>query len=453
MKKLLSLISTITVIGGSTSAVIACGTSTTKPIKPSSDIVNKGTEITSKIKQTNITVPAGTNPDVTNPQTVTALNTALQTANPNLKASDLNALNYKGGPLVAGQAVKVIVTATVDGRVSPPKQLMVTLTKPQNPAQAVIDKITNKNISVPAGTNPDVTNPQTIKALNAALKKADDLSDVELSELSYSGGPLVGGKAVQIKVTATVGSATASTDLSVTLEQSANPAQKIIDEIYDHNFKVPVGTNPSVTNPQTVTALNKALQDANPKLSADDLSKLSYSKGPLIAGQSTNITVTATVGSARASTDLDVTLPQAPNPAQEIINKISDTYLEVPNNIASSNITVQAAQDAIKAVLLSNNPDLTSGDLDEIMITPAQDGALLKVGDTLNVQIVATFSGVKAVKQATVLQQETPANILSKVTSGTTITLPRGTDANTSAKSTTAAIKVALEAELPSLTP
>ena len=70
MKKLLSLIGTVSIIGAGVNTVISCNDNSSADQQAANDIRNK-------ITNPNLTVPAGTNPKITNPATIQAIKTAL----------------------------------------------------------------------------------------------------------------------------------------------------------------------------------------------------------------------------------------------------------------------------------------------------------------------------------------------------------------------------------------
>ena len=103
------------------------------------------------------------------------------------------------------------------------KQSTLTPATTSSAAQAIIDKIKQKNIEVPNGTNPEIANSETITAMKSALyqaNKVNGLTQADLSFLKFTGGDLVDNQAVPVKVTATVKSKSASTTLAVSLLSS-----------------------------------------------------------------------------------------------------------------------------------------------------------------------------------------------------------------------------------------
>ena len=94
MKKLLSLIGAMSIVGSGAATVISCSDNNTSGQPTANDIA-------SKITNPDLTVPAGTNPDTTNSATINAIKKALQQAN-NLANSDLTKITFASATLQPG---------------------------------------------------------------------------------------------------------------------------------------------------------------------------------------------------------------------------------------------------------------------------------------------------------------------------------------------------------------
>ena len=171
MKKILTLIGAISIAGSGASTVISCKENNTNnnktnqggfnPWDPSSWGEKQKTIfanyylssakvflINQEITKVDLTVPAGTNPDTTNKDTITAIKTALKTANPILTDGDLKAITLSDVTLGVGDSTRVEATITVgtgDQAATATKDLYVTLPqtnhqKNSNPKTTVDNK-------------------------------------------------------------------------------------------------------------------------------------------------------------------------------------------------------------------------------------------------------------------------------------------------------------------------
>ena len=176
-----------------------------------------------------------------------------------------------------------------------------------NPANVIKNKITTTNFDLGYQSNPAVTNPTTATAIKLALKTANPkLTDDDLSKITFSGGPLVGGRSVNVVAAVVVDKYKNTVALSI--KMAVNPADVIKNKITTTSFNIAFGANKSVTNPATANALKTALKAANSSLTDDDLSKITFSGGPLVAGSATNITAIINDQGATANIRLTVTM-------------------------------------------------------------------------------------------------------------------------------------------------
>lgn len=122
-----------------------------------------------------LTLPAGTNPDVTNPATRNALNNELKNENPNLEASDLQHITYKGPSLdPPGDTVPIDAVITFGDPIKSPAtsysltidNLPVVLAKTNAQIlDALADELSQKTIQLPYGQNYDPTNDNDAKTI------------------------------------------------------------------------------------------------------------------------------------------------------------------------------------------------------------------------------------------------------------------------------------------------
>ena len=220
------------------------------------------------------------------------INLALKSENNSLTQEDLAKMTYGSGSLKLGKAALVTATITVGTGVDQATatvDLKVTLAKTnQQKADAIKDKIAEPNITVPVGIDADVTNTDTIKAINIALKAENQgLTADDLKTISYAGGPLVAGQSVTISATIAVGTGaskgTATVDLKVTLAKTnQQKAQALADEFVNNEFFLPAGTDLDFSTQSTTDLITKFLITINPaagKLITKYNAKLKYPTG------------------------------------------------------------------------------------------------------------------------------------------------------------------------------
>ncbi len=449
MKKLLSLIGAMSIVGSGAATVISCSDNSTSDKQKTDAIKNKITNV-------DLTVPSGTNPDTSNRITTAAIRITLQSVNPTLSDSDLEDITFVKTTLQSGTPVKVTATIAV-GSAKETVGLNVTWAQSnQQKADAIKNKITNVNLTVPAGTNPDTANPATITAMKEALQTANPtLTDDDLSTITFASATLQTGTSVIVPITitvGTVGTATADKDITVTLSQSdQQKADAIKAKITNVNLTVPAGTNPDTTNKDTIVAIKKALQTANPTLTDDDLVTITFVQTTLQVGGSVVVTATITVGSAKDTVDLNVTLSASDQQKVDAVrDKITDTNLTVPpgtNPDTTNTITIAT----IEIVLQSANPTLTDSDLSIIQFA----SATLQAGTPETV--TATITAGKAsdtvdLSVTLAVSDQQKADAIKGKIAKVNLTVPAGTNPDTTNPATIAAIKKALQTANPTLT-
>ena len=446
MKKLLSLIGAMSIVGSGAATVISCSDNSTSDQQKADAIFNK-------ITKTDLTVPSNISPDTSNSLTTAAIRIALQSVNPTLSDSDLDNITFAKTTLQPGTSVNVPATIKV-GSATDTVDLSVTLAaSDQNKANAIKNKIAKGDLTVPSGTNPDTTNAATIAAIKKALQTANPtLTNDDLTTITFASKTLQTGVNVIVPITITVGEATANKDIAVMLSESdQQKADAIKNKITNIDLNVPAGISPDTANPDTIAAIQQALQTANPTLTDDDLATITFAKTTLQVGSSVVVAATIKVGSATDTVDLNVTLLASDQQKVDAIkNKITDTSLTVPSgtNPDTTNSTTIAA---IKIVLQSVNPTLTDDDLAAITFA----GTTLQVGT--GVTVTATIKAGSATDtidlNVTLAQSdEQKADAIKGKIAKVNLTVPAGTNPDTTNAGTIAAIKTSLKTANPTLT-
>ena len=408
MKKLLSLIGAISVVGSGASAVVACGddSSSTAASKLTGTLESKlkglaltpakkaskesaltpaqaaqsslapaaksgADAIKNKITETHLGVPADTNPDTTNSATIAAIRTALRGVNPKLTASDVADITFKAATLQLKKAVPVeaiITYGTGDTQSTATVGLQVTLgATDQQRANEIKAKIINPNlVGLPAGTPTDTTNPAAIAAMKTLLQKENPtLTADDLAKIIFSQATLKDGTAVAVEATITVNSATASKGLTIVLDASyQQQADAIVAKITNPDVSIGHFNNPSTANQGTISTLRNDLQKANPMLLDSDLPKITFATTTLQRTISVPVTTIVTYHGAVAQTSINVTLTGTDQQQVDAVKKkiVVPTLLGLPVDVNTDTSNPDTIK-AIKADLQTENPTLTSGDL------------------------------------------------------------------------------------------
>ena len=314
-------------------------------------------------------------------------------------------------------------------------------TGPDSPTD-VIKKIKNKDVAVPPGTNTSTLDRNTARAIKLALQQANPaLTSDDLNELSLAPTTLVPDQAITDKVTASLkGQDPASTNIKVTLQSKSTSASAIINKITNkNNLPVPFGTNPDTGLPATVTRLKNVLQQANPALTSDDMTHISFQVTTLSIGEATSVTTTASFGpNDTDSTTVTFVLAKQPSPLTELLRKITNTQFSVPlsTNPDTSNPKTIAV---LKSSLKSANPSLTSADLQDISFSKTT----LKSGVYVPVTLTAVVGGQQGTKALQIKLATQSTGILDNI-KNTDYTLSYLTDPKLSDAATVQAIKEAI---------
>ena len=345
--------------------------------------------IAAKITQATIAVPFGTTATTSTAATVTVIKAALKAANNTLTNDDLKTISFSSATLTTSPGVSVTATITVGtgaGTATATKTLTVSLQTAQETADAIINKIANKTISLPYDTPAKTDDSATIQAIKDALKIANPtLTTSDLGKLTFAVVTLT----TSVKtVTATVtigtgaGTATATKDLTVTIRTAQEEVNAIIAKITNKTLTLPSWTSPSTSTAGTKTALKAALKIANPTLTTADLTKITSFGDVNLDTTAKDVVATITVGSVATPTvTLSVSLNTPQQDVTAIKAKIKTTNISVGNGVTT------ASDAAVKTALKTANPTLTTDDLAKITIpaTALTAGTAVKVTATITV--------------------------------------------------------------------
>ena len=482
MKKLLSLIGAISVVGSGASAVVACGDDSSGAAASALTPAKKGSKessltpaqaaqsslapaaktgadaIKNKITETHLGVPADTNPDTTNSATINAIRTALRGVNPKLTASDVADITFKAATLQPKKAVPVeaiITYGTGDAQSTASIGLQVTLgATDQQRANEIKAKIINSNlVGLPAGTNPDTTNPATITAIKTLLQKENPtLTNDDLAKIVFSQATLKDGTAVAVEATITVNSATASKGLTIVLDASyQQQADAIVAKITDPNVSIGHFNNSSTANQGTISTIRNDLQKANPMLLDSDLPKITFATTTLQRTLSVPVTTIVTYHGAVAQTSINVTLTGTDQQQADAVKKkiVVPTLLGLPVDVNTDTSNPDTIK-AIKTDLQTENPTLTSADLATMTfakttlitdqyVTVATTITIGTAKDTINLNILLAPN------------QAEQANFIAQKITNKTVYISGDNNPSTINPATTTAIRNALKAVNPRL--
>ena len=294
MKKILTLLGAITIAGSGASTVISCSDNNPNnnktdqggfnPWDPSSwgekqKIVFVNSYLASAkvfwingvITDPYITLPKGTSPYTTNPDTIKAIKTALKNNNSNLSDDSLDSITLSKTVLQTAAVISVIAIIN-SGQMTYRRSLNVVLDPTdQQKADAIRAKISDVDLTVPASTNPDTTNPATITALKTALQKNNPVLDTtDLTKITFDSSTLTPGISTPMFANIRVGSTGGSRALiDVTLELPNQQKTSNFKTTANDNVQWSNWVNPSSS---TFTSQKEAVEDAGQAVAGDDFS-------------------------------------------------------------------------------------------------------------------------------------------------------------------------------------
>ena len=285
MKKLLSLLTAVTLVGTSASSVVACQSQ-----KNDQTEVNR---LKNEIINTVLVLPAGTNKDTSNTKTIDAIRAQINTMNPKTKfsAPELKEITFSKVTLPTTQPTKPNVDATITvGKAKATVNLTVSIAlTDQEQVDAIANKIINKVLVLPAGTNKDTSKIDTIKAIRDQINSNNPkakFKDSELKEITFSKVTLPTTQPTKpnVDATITVGQATATVKLTVSIALTdQEKVDAIANKITNKNITIRINSNTSTKDPNTIKALRSGLQKENSTLTSDDLAQITFADITLTA--------------------------------------------------------------------------------------------------------------------------------------------------------------------------
>ena len=378
MKKLLSLLSTITIVGSAGTTGVACSVNNDQNTFDK-DVEDTAKEIVNKIKNKTIALTAASNPDTSNKITNDELKDQLKKADPTLNSDDLKAISFKKVNLKDDDQANPLLTTINSGGTKATINLTVSI---HAKATQIAAKIKNPNtiIGIQAGTNPSFSSPATQTAFKNALKVVfPTITDYDLTTITFD-NPSATLKPDQspntVPITITDDAATTKkVNVSLTNVRINSTAKEIVAKFTNKAdlIGLKAGSNLSLANATTQTALKKAIQ-THYNLSAYDMAHLAFAnpKETLTDNETANavkLNITDDAASPGAST-VTLTNVQIYATAAQIQAKITNPSNTIIAIAAGSNPSLAnpATQIAIKEALQAKY-NLTNYDLSYIAIS------------------------------------------------------------------------------------
>ena len=279
MKKLLSLLASVSLVATASTSAVACGSSKNTPPPPP----KKGPSaqsIKDKIKVTTVALPAKTGTDTSKPATDEAIKDALLKANSATKLTkdELAFMSLANVELKDNDQANPLKATIKSGGSEVTIDLTVSI---HATAVQISAKITDPNaiIGVPTGVNTSLNTPATQTAVkNALQKKFTSLTTYDLSMISFDSNiTLTIGEVyntINLNINDDGGSSTIIKKLTaVEIHRSTSDIKTLIDAVKDNPINIPSNLT-DITQKDTQDAIKADLQKEAAALSDYDLGTL-----------------------------------------------------------------------------------------------------------------------------------------------------------------------------------
>ena len=242
MKKLLSIIGTVSIAASGVSTVISCGDNNSS--KPQNDTSQ---EIANKIANTSFNIPNNAKKDIAS--NTAAIKTNLKAKNPNLTPSNLAKISFSFvdtgvSAFIDGDATMIRATITVSPSDISYKNL--TLSMNLDSAEKLAAAIKDPFLLLPQGLSDNVNDPKTKAAVLKAIKDNNSsvkTQDFAIKSLTYTNDAtkLVVNKEIKVIATIAFEGTEAEKDLYIVLAGTADEVGQLLDK--QLKMSVPTGTN------------------------------------------------------------------------------------------------------------------------------------------------------------------------------------------------------------------
>ena len=361
MKKILSLLTGLTLISSSSVSVISCSDKVTKVPADNiitNRIVNK-IEGHTKVFLKNVfgNVSTGDN------TVIQAMKNTIKTLD-GLSNTDINKINFEV------KNINNINYTEVDIYVNENNQKYrirdVKFITNANATQSLAHKIQNGQINnlLPTGTNPDTTKTATITAMKNALQTNDKLSDTDISGLTFGNVTLSTTEYKIVNITVQLGSDKSILVSNIKFKISSSATDVLASKIKNGevNNLLPTGTNPDTTNTVTKTAMKNVLK-TNDKLSDTDIAGLTFGNVTLSTNLYKIVNITVQLGSDSPITVSNVKFKiqsnTPPTPGTGLGKSKNVPFIDVTsvnsgkNNLSASDVYNKFGQHQIMAAFVS----------------------------------------------------------------------------------------------------
>ena len=398
MKKILQILSSLTLTTTTSASVIACNNKT---------IVYNGAEkIKNKIINTSLVLTGVSNPDLSDPNTIKAFKQVLQANNKALSNNDLEDITFNKIILqknITNQVTAYIISNQASGTYRSEVFLQVVLANSNN---EIRDKITHTKFMLDSSVNASTKNQATISALKATLQTFNPfLSNQDLAVISFSSVNLTNNFQV---VTATIGSGSTSASVVLNVAQQLTN-QALANKITQDSLgNLPMGTSANLNNLNTQYQLALLVQKANSNVYPEEFARFTWkNKNPLFPNNlvfsSTNNLVLTIVNSADDTTvgTVAVTVTLLPN-NQQIAGLINDNQITVANG-TNPDTSVAGTITALKNAVKTANPALATSYLDSMSFSHTTLIADQTVPVTLSIAQTGVFNTATIYLKVTLL--------------------------------------------------
>ena len=374
MKKILSLLTAITLTTSGASNVISCGITENTNQKTVDAIKAKMAVTTFSIQGASLVADAS--------QDKSIIDKALQKANPskNLTDNDLSHVTYSGMLIQKTHAniTAAITIGTGSKKATATQSLKITWNQTnQQKVNEISAKMAVTTFSIQGeSTKADASKPANNPIIDEALKQANptkNLTDNDLSYVTYS-GTLTPGTPATIKATITVGTgaktATAEVNLSITWnltdQQKADAikAKIKVDKLsLDFTDSQTLNTNDNTTSTNIINALKKANN-----LKTVDINAIKVVAGQTITSQYalnkfSDINIEIIVRGVTLNKTLKIHYVSYNDETTAINNKITNLNIDLKaignTGAANADYKVSGSNSDLRKAIQNANPTLT----------------------------------------------------------------------------------------------
>ncbi len=414
MKKLLSLLGAIALVGSAGTTVVACGSSS-KTNNPAQDLANQ-------IKNKDVALIAGSNTDTSNAATNKAIKDAVQTNN-KLKSDQMKNITITKVTLKDNEQANTVKANIKIGKDTASVNLNVEI---HSTAAQIKTKINIEgsgrldaaffNTDTTATTLTKENATKIVASLGENYAKSE-LSDWDKTQLSIkaSGTKLPAETATRTKLNITSDAKTKAVQsiyveaMRFTSDSDKYKATKVANKI-GAGLVVGIPAGSSTVFNDSKAAIKTALKKVNPALTANDLTNITLtitSPATALTNNETDNAVTASisVGSTSAGTaTVALTKVQIHSTATQIQTKINN----LGRFYATFVSTDATMSDANKALIMkefnTNNPDLSTWDQSRLSIAFKSGVTAFTVDTRVDVTMTITDDAAKPASQTATLK-------------------------------------------------